>query len=213
MTSTEMLARVRSLLDEASASFWSDSEIYSALTDGQQSIANYFYNLYILRSSEKQDVPIPKVLEKLYTASSGTTATSNVAKPSGYWHLISAKYAYDDTIKYNCRIEKISSATFSNLDNTYLSATNTSPVIYEDYSASSVDFYFSPPPNVTAGYKIYYLKFPSAISGSSEPSLDVLVHDAIVDYAMFKLLMKDQRPNEAQVYLQKYLNELQTIGY
>ena len=54
MTRTEMLARVRTLLDEVgTAGFWSDTEIYSALTDAQQETANYFLRILLNKKLPK----------------------------------------------------------------------------------------------------------------------------------------------------------------
>jgi len=40
MTTANLLSRLRTLLDEASAGFWTDVECYAALSDGQKEIVN-----------------------------------------------------------------------------------------------------------------------------------------------------------------------------
>ena len=215
MTYTEMLARVRTLLDEASASFWTDTEVYAALTDGQQEVANYFLNIYKIKSSQNLNALLPQPLESLVKSEIDTTATSGITKPSDYWHLISAKYAYTGGLTgtyYNCRIERVSATRDFNLQNTYLTASNTYPTVYEAYSGSDLMLFFSPLPSGTAAYNITYVSTPTAINGSTSPILPVQTHSAIVHWGVAQMLFKDQRPQEAQLHLQNFLNELQTIG-
>ena len=214
MTRTEMLANVRTSIDEATASFWTDTEIYLALTNGQQEAANYFLNIYKVKSKDDLSVPIPQPLEVLYKVASATTTTGIVDKPSDYWHLLSASYAYTGGLTgtfYNCRIERFSASMFFNINNTYLAATATSPIVYDVYSTSH-KFYFRPDTSGTGAYALNYLKTPTAITASVDPELAVQTHTAIVHFAVAQMLLKDQRPQEAQLFLQNFINELQMIG-
>lgn len=214
MTRTEMLARVRTLLDEASASFWTDTEVYSALADGQQEVANYFLNIYKIKAEQDLDTLIPQPLEVLYTAETNTTATGLVSRPSDFWHLVSATFAYTGGLSgtfYNCRIERFSASMFYNINNTYLSATTTNPIVYDVFSTSQ-KFYFQPAVSGTGAYSISYIKIPTAISSSVDPTLPVQTHSAIVHWATAQMLFKDDRPQEAQLHLQNFINELQLIG-
>lgn len=209
MTRTEMLARVRTLLDEASASFWTDAEIYSALTDGQQEAANYFYSMYEKLKQVNPLIGLPHTLEPLYTLTTSTTINGLVNNPSNYWHLILATYAYNGGTSYNCRIQPLSPALLYDLDNTYLVASTTSPTVYQ---VSSTQFLFLPTASGTANYALGYIVKPTAISSSVDPVLPVLAHTAIVHYATAQMLFKDQRPQEAQLFLQNFINEIQVIG-
>ena len=214
MTRTEMLARTRTLLDEASASFWTDTEIYAALADGQQECANYFLNIYKIKSKDDLSVPIPQPLEVLYKVATATTTTGIVDKPSDYWHLLSASFAVTGGLAgtfYNCRIERFSASMFFNINNTYLVASTTSPIVYDVYSTSH-KFYFRPDVSGTGAYGLNYLKTPTAITASVNPELDVQTHSAIVHWATAQMLFKDQRPQEAQLHLQNFINELQIVG-
>jgi hypothetical protein len=215
MVRTEMLSRVRTLIDEVgTASFWLDTEIYSALTDAQQEVANYFYKLYSVALMNSFESKLPQPLESLAISVVATLATAGVAKPVDYWHIISVTYANTGGLNgtfYPCRIEKINPALGFNLANTYLAPSITDPKVYEAYSAS-LQLWFSPAPSGTGAYSLTYLKTPTAISASVDPILPVQTHSAIVHWATAQMLFKDQRPEEAHLHLQNFINELQMIG-
>ena len=209
MTSAVMLANARTLLDEASASFWTDIEIYAALAAGQQEAANYFLTGY--KASQNLNALIPQPLEALYTAATSTTTTGLVDRPADYWHLVSAIFAYNGGDLYNCRIERFSASMFFNINNTYLAASNTDPIVYDIYSTTQ-KLFFRPAVSGTADYSISYLKIPTAIASAQEPTLPAQTHSPIVHWAVAEMLFKDQRPQEAQMHIQNFINELQIIG-
>lgn len=213
MTRTEMLARARTLLDEATAGYWTDTEIYSALADGQQSVANYFISIFKTQRLQDLTVNIPQPLESLYAVDTNTTATGLVSKPADYWHLLAASYANTGGLLgtfYPCRIYQLSHAMFSDINNAFFAAISTDPIVYEVYS-SGQKFYFLPAVSGTGAYALNYLKVPTAISSSVDPTLPVQTHSAIVYYAVAQMLFKDQRPQEAQIKMQDFANELQGI--
>ena len=209
MTRTDMLARVRTLLDEASASFWTDTEIYSALADGQQEVANYLVINYRKAKDLNPSAEIPPSLVPLYNTSTSTTASGLINKPTGFWHLLYALYAYSGGTSYNCRIQPLSPSLYFDLDNTYLTPSSIDPAIYQ---APTSQLYFKPTPIGTATYTIGYIKLPDAISVSTDATLPVQTHQSIVHWATAQMLFKDQRPQEAQIHLQNFINELQIIG-
>lgn len=215
MLSTELLSRVRTLLDEVTSSFFLDTEIYSALTDAQQEAANYFLRLYNSALINNADSKLPQPLESL-VISSGTiaTVTAGLTKPADYWQIISASYAYTGDVVgtlYPCRIEKLNPVLGFNLKNTYLAPSATDPKVYEAYGAS-LQLWFLPVPSGTGAYNLTYLKTPTSISASVNPILPVSTHSAIVHWATAQMLFKDQRPEEANLHLQNFINELQIIG-
>lgn len=213
MTRTEMLARCRTLLDEASASFWTDTEIYSSLADGQQAVANYFLSIFKTQRLQDPSIRVPQPLEALYTVDTATTITGLVSKPADYWYLLAASYAYTGgalATHYPCRIYPLSHNMFADLNNSFFTGTSTDPVVHEVYS-SGYKFYFLPSVSGTGSYTLNYLKVPTVISSSTDPTLSVQTHSAIVYYAVAQMLFKDQRPQEAQIKMQDFANELQGI--
>lgn len=216
MTTAQMVAHVRTLLDEVgvTAGFWNDTEIYPGLADGQQAVANYFLNMYKLRVLQDLNAPIPQPLEALYTLVTATTTTGIVDRPADFWHLLSSSYTTTGGLAgtfYNCRIERFSASMFFNINNTYLLASITDPIVYDVFSTTQ-KFYFNPVPSATGAYALNYLKVPTAIASSVEPTLPVQTHNAIVFFAVAQMLFKDQRSGEAQTKMQDFMNELQLIG-
>ena len=204
-----MLARTRTILDEASASFWTDTEIYSALADGQQECANYFLSIYKKIKEQNPLIALPQPLESLYLTTTGTTTTGLVTNPTGFWHLILATYAYNGGTSYNTRLQSLSPALLFDIGNTYLTATATNPAVYQ---ATATQLLFLPTASGTANYAVGYIKTPSAITASVDPTLPVSTHSAIVHWAVAQMLFKDQRPQEAQLHIQNFLNEIQMVG-
>jgi hypothetical protein len=202
MLSTEMLSRCRTLLDEASAGFFGDTEIYSALTDGQQECANYFYNIYKSLIKVDANASLPESLEPLYTIATGTATLGVVNKPADFWGIISA--TFNTSI---CKILPLDKALFSYIENTYTQPTTTSPIVYQ---ASSSTLMFLPA--TSSGYILRYIKIPTVIASATNPILSKQTHTAIVHWATAQMLFKDQRPQEAQLHLQNFINELQTVG-
>ena len=68
MTSTVMLAAMRTLLEEASASFWTDAECYAALADAQNEIIKELISVYKMKRTQisgmVKDIPLPAIAVK-----------------------------------------------------------------------------------------------------------------------------------------------------
>ena len=215
MTAANMVIFARTLLDETgiTSGFWTDTEIYSALASGQQAVANYFLGIYKMQKQQDHAIAIPQPLEPLYFNEVNTTTTGLVAKPADYWHLLGASFAYTGGLVgtfYKCRIYHLSEVMFDDINNSFLAATNTDPIVYEVYS-SGQKFYFLPTVSGTGAYSLNYLKVPSAIASGTEPTLPVQTHNAIVFYAVAQMMFKQERTDLAQVKMQEYFTELQGI--
>ena len=91
MTNASLLARLRTMLDEASAAYWTDTEAYQALTDGQNALVAMAVSQY-LQSMEKlvgtgkyahlveipkEEIDVPYILQGLSSMQSGTVASGN----------------------------------------------------------------------------------------------------------------------------------------
>ena len=77
MTTANLLARLRTLLDESSASYWTDTECYQALSDGQSAVTNIALSVYRAKKMmlANEDVKLPYILNELYQERSGTLGT------------------------------------------------------------------------------------------------------------------------------------------
>ena len=91
MTNASLLARLRTMLDEASAAYWTDTEAYQALTDGQNALVAMAVSQYLqsmeklvgtgtyahLVEIQKEEIDVPYILQGLYSMQSGTVPSGN----------------------------------------------------------------------------------------------------------------------------------------
>jgi len=215
MTSTVMLAAVRTILDEASASFWTDAEIYAALADAQNNIIDKVLAVYRAKRMINPDMPMPYTLESLTALVTGTgLAASYISVPSDYLEMVYAKWDSDSTgTQYRC---EVMSATYNNFreDNTFLSATHTKPICQASpiTTGSTVLINFLPVYKVAATYEVQYIATPTDIAAGQNAKLPANTHNAMIHFAVARMLDKDQRLQEAQMHQQIYLQELQTVS-
>jgi hypothetical protein len=194
MLNTEMLARVRTLLDEASAGFFTDAEIYSALTDGQKQVANFLLSKF--QNYQKLPEPLRPLLVNP-VASSGTS----INVPADYWHDFSLKYGSSVGAK-QVAIKRELKDIAQVEDNSYLTD------FYYTIDSDTINFGISG----TQYYTLIYLKKPTAIDGSTQPILSESSHSAIVHWATAQMFIKDQKIPESQVMMKNYMEELQVIA-
>lgn len=195
MTSTEMLARTRTLLDEASAGFFTDAEIYSALTDGQKQVATVLMTIYM-----KAQKRFPEVLRPLIQTPVTSSGTS-ISLPSDFWFDISLKFGSASNNKQTAYRKELKEIP-ENEDNTYLNNE-----FYYYINSSTLTFGISG----TQYYTFTYLIKPTAISASVEPILQENSHSAIVFWATAQMLIKDAKVQESQVMMKNYADELQVL--
>lgn len=200
MTNTEMLARTRVFLDEATAKFYSDANIYEALSQAQKEIGlviaqHWFKNL---RGDGK---PLPVAIRPLTVLTTGTLTDDKdtiadivipiwfhtEALPTIYRHT----YVEDDAIG-----EFILSSPIFDAGTTehyyYIEGTT----VYSVGSAGT-------------SYRIKYIKRATDIDGSTQPILDEVAHDAIIERALW-IMLADESPL-GQTHLQLYQGLLQGL--
>lgn len=196
MTSAEMLARVRTNLDEATASFWSDNEIYRALADGQREIISHIFIVWKQKVRVNPEEPLPEVLRSLISSDSGTTTKSLPNDFMSYLTVYSATNAVPIFVRENWRQNSWMRG------NTYSTSTSAQPFCY--FNATQIVF------ETAVAWTMEYLKAPSDISGSTQPSLPTIAHNAVVQFAFATLLLKDSNPIANQE-LQKFFLLLQNL--
>ena len=178
MTTAEMLAHVRMKLDEDSAAFWSDAQIYQSLTNGQLQLSTILVD---------KESPLANPLIKNISASySTTTEPSDMLKPIGL---------EVSSVPYLIRTGK----RFDKERNSYLAGTASSPYVY--FYKGYLDF----DPTLIAGtYTLEYYKLPDDIDSGVEPTLRSQTHPAIVQYAVADLLLRDEKFQEASLEFNEY---------
>lgn len=176
MTTAQMLADVRTKLDEASAGYWTDTEIYKSLNNGQ------IFTLNALFGSDN----VSTCIKSLTVAYSTSSEPSDLLKPIGVTLNSSP-----------CLIRSGDKQTKEN--NTYLTGSTSQPYVYFYSGFVSFD-----PTPTTGTYTIDYYKVPEDMTSLVEPTLREPTHPAIVQYAFADLLLKDEKHQESVVEFQKY---------
>lgn len=192
MTTANMLSRLRTMLDESSASFWSDTEMYSALADGQREVADHLLMLYKQKYKLNPDEELPVGLRTLVSSTTGT-GTQNL--PADYWQYLSV---YTSSVPVFVRQDGPRKAA-SRL-NTYTASTSAAP--FCSFNASQIVF------ETSVTWTLEYIKIPTAIAVAVQPTLPDITHNAIVQYALCQLLIKDQKVQEANLEYQKFMQML-----
>jgi hypothetical protein len=209
MTSAEMNTRVRTLLDESSAAFWSDAQIYVALTEGQNAIIREALSYYITRGEYTGFVP--SILKPLI-ASTGTTATTSTASyslPADFLYEIRVEFNPTATATLYPTRKRDNSASKQFLaDNTYMA--NVSPNEYF-YSVFGGNLVFSTVPTASGGYDLHYIKQPADLASGTDSELADIAHDVIVNFAMHSLLIKDQLYQEALAHFETGMRQLASL--
>lgn len=191
MTTAEMLARVRTLLDEASAGFWTDAEVYYALTDGQIETINILIKMF------EQTNELPKALIPLGKTQTGSGTAS-----------LAADFLYPVSMVATLNSVPIFIRGFGKhrdhlIENTYLASSSTQPYAY--FQGSQVVL------ETTLAWALDYIKKPADIESGVDPTIGAGAHDAIVQYAFAYILRKIKDPR-ADNEFNKYFNLAQSIS-
>lgn len=178
MTTAQMVAEVRTKLDESSSGFWSDTEIYRALNNGQITTVSK------LHSQKKTHY-----LSELKSRKTGTS--SDLTLPTDFWQYISCDVDSD-----GCLLR--TGDRWIKENNYYLTGETKQKYIYLD--GGSIEF----SPTINGIYRFEYYKKPTEVSSTAEPILDDRIHPSIVQYAYSQLLLKDEKHEQSLLELQKY---------
>jgi len=201
MTTAEAVTRLRSVLDESVAAFWTDTEIYSALTQGQLAVISLMTDIYLVKSRyTNEDIPVH--LLPLANLVSGSLSVTQ------YKFTLPTKFYTDISVKYNptggaaepCYKRKISSRHFDDRDNSYLTG--------HYYSITNTELVFEEVAAATAYYQMWYLALPDDIDATHNPAVIDTTMTYVLEYALALLLNKEKRLEEANVH---YLRALEII--
>lgn len=212
MTSVQMLSRVRDLLDENSASFWSDANIYVYLSEAQRQLTNIALKLYQAKRDIMPNTPIPDVLRPLITVvvnlAFGSTGTSTVALPSDY--LSDIHVEYDDNASSPIPAFRVgeNQNRYFNQNNSFLKSTQAQYTYWVD----GANLNFGTAVSGTGAYRLTYLKQPTEINATpTNPILPSYTHEALCQYAVAEGYKRDKSFNESQLFYNQFLALIQNF--
>lgn len=189
MSNTEMLARLRMMLDEATDGFWKDDDdLYPALTDGQLEAFKIIFNRN----------PKDRKLQPLMKDASGTIAVNYIDIPSDMWEnfIIAADWAkvsgndkvYCDIVSYDTDLQYAKS-------NSYKTPVSSQPIAYIKSSTSIGNRIYFEPAGTSSDYLLTYLTTPTAIDSSTNPQITSSLHFAVVLFAFQSVIRKTKQPD------------------
>ena len=211
MTNTEMLAKLRAFLDEATADYYVDAtDLYGALTDAQLEIAT------VISANWKQrqllsDKPVktPKTLYGIRAIELGSISSGNqtVAIAGDPLQVLSVIWQFDGVI-----------VTESPYAIEMAEGGETKRIWFSSLTKDGTYFYYNPnlltvhpiSTDNSAGYTLVFFDAPVDISSSVQPELDAVSHDAIVERACW-ILLKDRESEQAKIHLEMYSALLQGL--
>lgn len=202
-----MLTLVRSLLDESSAGFYTDTEIYSALRDGQKEVINMALSIYQTKRSIDPKVDLPQVLVPLITIvvnlAFGTTGTTTVALPADFLYDLHVEYDDNSNAPIPAFRRGESPTKYFDRNNTYLVSTQAQYF----YHIDGTNLNFETAVSGVGAYRLTYLKKPPDIYTTVEPLIPDFAHAAVVKYAFAFLLMKDEKIAEGQSLFNEFMQQ------
>lgn len=178
MTTAQMVTHVRTLFDEDSSGFLTDTMIKRSLDNGHKLLAHLLYQgkkahlLYTLESSE-------------------SNSYSTLDLPSNFW-MFKSGYLNSKALRLRTGDKEAKEG------NSYLAGTADCPYIY--IAGSEVDF--DPTPSSGTWTMRYYVQ-PSNLT-TTESNLPDEVHVPICQYAFADLLMRDSKHQEAMAEFEKF---------
>jgi hypothetical protein len=205
MTNAEMLVRLRSLLDETTADLYIDAtELYPALSLAQidvcKDVANYWDE-----NGRKNMKPLPLTIRDGVTTLSSTIASGAFSFAVGDIIMpVAIKWNPAGAVASGKMCTYVSGEVRKLLENSLLA---------DAYTFYDQDGYIWVNPVSTdnsAGYLLEYIDTPTDIDVSTQPVLQDVSHDAIVERACW-ILLKDRETQQAQLHLQMYGTLLQGL--
>ncbi len=205
MTNFEMLARLRTMLDESTEIFYDDdTELYPALTLAQLEMVKTIadgWRLRIIKGEEPVKMPLAIMpLRQLETAAVETVGQKADTISDPPIQAVSFFWNPDGLITAGGRqcVELSQGGTALRMMET--------PYLDDGYYYwwEELVVYFNPPATVdTAQWSLEFIGYPSDITSVSSPAIDSVAHDAVVERACW-ILLKDRESEQASAHLQMY---------
>lgn len=209
MTQVECLARLRGLLNEASAGFFPDATLYKYIDSAQNEV--------IALGKSKQDYlrKVEKGYETAYlqpiiniTASTVLVAgTGEYAVPSGFLWEASLIIDVDNAGTFNKSTFNSYSDVLWKEDSSFTQATSRHPRHYIRQGFLGV----RPLPSAVGHYILAYYKQPTEVSSGQTFTLNSETHNAILWFAFSYALTQNNRNQESQNARQTAINLIKDL--
>jgi hypothetical protein len=188
------------ILAVSEATYFTNTEIYQALTDGQNSLCSIAVAAYKSRkNSVGLDIEVPYILQPLYTTLSGTvtSGTNTITLTNPIFELLSLAYnSNSSTPLYPVRFRNVSGANIFQQANDFLP--NMGTYYYAKFYSNKVIALETASTNNASAYMAEIIGQPVDIDASNNPSLPDVAMSVIAQFAFSQLLSKEKRLEEAK---------------
>ena len=185
MTSVEMLARLRTLLDETPEGFWNDDEdCYPALSIAQLEV--------IKAITPYKSIALRTVLQRSVQTAKTFAVNDGLSLPIDFFLIYSIKANAVGGTEHPA-YDRITRNEFE--DNPYLSSEN-DRLFYTISGTSGALKLFFETAFTNGSITMDYITKPEDITSSVNPELDSIAHNAIVWYAFAYSLQKAKLPSD-----------------
>jgi hypothetical protein len=206
MTTEEMVTRIRSLLDEREAGFWSTGEVLNALNDAQNEVINHCLYLFAERGEEGV---LPFLLSNLEKETEFIGVTSDeVVLPDDFSYLLSVKCAptFGATQK-PCIIRSAAKLRYVNESNQFMKGDSKNLFCF--VRGGKLNFEI---PLVNGSITINFLKKAEQITAEQGSILPEHAMGALIIYATALLLEKDEQYDESGAFFQMFTVKLEKLA-
>lgn len=190
MTVAQLLARARIILDEASAGFWIDTDIYAFLDLAQEHAVTALLKKQRAMRLIKPDYTEAslKPVIKVGTKATTTGVSYSLSTLTDLVEVLDIQITGTGISNHVPLIEY--TEWIKQANNTYLKHDTTQPVCY--YLGGTLYFSYTTFPNSSfSNINIYYVSRPATVGASQELILTAETHEAILNYALYYALLKD----------------------
>jgi hypothetical protein len=204
LTQTVALARLRILVGERSANYWSDTELYACLDAGQNAVIQFGIGL------KRKGVRVPYLDPIIARDNIGWTAsTQEYTLPTGclevlYVDMSGAYTQADGGIATPMPLDEL----YWKISNAYTLPTRPKPACY--ITGGNVGFYPIPSASVGATSNIIFYKQPTAVASGQDFTLKGDTHEAILEFGAYYAFNKDN-DQRATTHLQNFYNKVSSL--
>ena len=210
MTIAVAYLKLKSLLDESTAGYWTEAVLHYYLSSGQSQAIQMLLKIEETTRKTEGTFRHPDLAPLINSADLAlVSATVTYALPTGWLRTLSAEVKYTGAAQVWAT--EIPLAQLGHLrNNTYSIPTVTDPVFY--IIGTTIGFFPVPDAGsgtVTGGHKYY--KQPTEVTSSQEFTLEDNLHEAIIEYAAYMALEQDGETQQAMMHLQNFNNLIKCV--
>jgi hypothetical protein len=206
MTSTELLSRLRALVDESSAGMWTDAELYQFLDSGQNKVINIL--LQKERKNGQEYHPSLQPLVKTAQIGMTNTPTLSYSTITDLRHFLSAELYLSSSATAHPMTEIKSMKEMRDrqnnvymLDQTFETTYYTGEYSYVRYGTTLFWGFTVNATFITKWDKVnvYYISSPTAMASGQNPILLTETHESILYFATALAQIKNNELDQAQL--------------